>query len=281
MATQKIFFFSLFLLGTMFAYSTELSPWFGKPAELEFRNKYTFQTYKKLKTIHKIANSHARDHFDTLSLGSSLELIGVASELEVTFADTKYRSFGIDNFRLTGRYLWTNDVLGMDPLSLVTGLTLTQAFTSSLYDISSFHHGRFELEWHTAIGKEFSFKEFWFSRLWCLGGIGIGDQGAPWLRFNVTWQQNCLDVNQFTVYMNTLWGCGNQSLNPHHFRGYGLVRHQSIDLGLSYSRFFESVGGTFSLNYTRRVYALNFPEQANLITLEFFYPFGLTSGIGY
>ena len=66
---------------------------------------------------------------------------------------------------------------------------------------------------------------------------------------------------------------GNKNIRPHHFTGYGKIRHRSVDVGLRYTIGLKC-GATFCLQYARRIYAYNFPENANLAFVELFYPLG-------
>jgi len=65
-----------------------------------------------------------------------------------------------------------------------------------------------------------------------------------------------------------------KSLHPGHFRGYGNIHHQSIDLGLSYRYLFD-IGLNVELSYSYRCFAKNCPQNVNAIMCMFEYPFGL------
>lgn len=269
---MNIRFIGILLLLPAFCFSTDLEPWFESSVVINAKNSYYFQSYNHIDGC-GCTRLRARDSFDTLSAGINYDIY--AAELELTLAQTHHRNFGFDNARLTGRYQLMNDVLA-DPFSLIAGLTLTQCCTESLNDISSFHHGLFEAELHVSAGKETSCEQFWETRYWGILGIGIADRGSPWLRFNVHWERNWWDRYQFRAYIKTLWGFGGDCLKIHHFRGYGPIDHQSVDLGIRYDYLLEWLcGAIFSLSYEHRVYAQNFPEHTNVIMARISYQFGL------
>lgn len=251
--------------------AADLAPWFPPNLEIQPRVAYVFQNYTKIDGSHctKKANN---DHFLTLSLGGSYNTLAV--ELETTMADTRHHTFGFADIALTGRYQWLNDIL-TDPVSLTTGVTVRQVFKVALNDISNFYNGGIEAEVHAAVGKETACREFWETRYWGVLGIGIADFGYPWIRANAAWERNWWDRHAITIYAHSLWGFGSHSLHcKRHFRGYGPIHHQNIDLGFLYDYALDC-GGIVSLGYARRIYAKNCPKNVNLATLSFVYPFGL------
>lgn len=252
--------------------ATELTPWLERDLELQPRVTWLHQKFSKIYTPHRTFRRSANDSFYTLSMEVTGLDYGV--EVEVSVAHTQHQRNDCDNFRLTGRYRWLNDILG-DPVTLTTGVTYIQAFRHSLYDISSFHHGKTECEAHVVIGKEYSTLSTWNSHWWAVFALGLGDHGSPWLRGEAAWEKNWCDQQRVRVFMHALCGCGGNNIHHiDHFHGYGAIRHRSIDLGARYSYRF-CFDGVLSLEYARRVYAQNFPSQANLVLLSFLYPFGL------
>lgn len=280
---KSLCFLLIFIPAMIF--STEQSPWFGRNLEIEARGVYLFQSYRSVDASGKSKHYSSDDNFLALGVessvdGSLLSFLGFPNlnafdaELEVIFADTRHRGFGFDNIRLTGRYLWMDDVAAIDPMSVAIGFTAIQAWTQSLYDPSSFHHGRIEAELHVSAGKEFSCLDFWMNRVWGFCAIGTADIGSPWMRFNTAWEHNIWDQHRFQLFARTLWGFGGRSLNICKFHGYGPIKHRSVDLGLSYHYSFENLG-VLGIEYARRVYARNFPEKTNLFLVSYHYSFGI------
>jgi hypothetical protein len=259
------------LLCVSFAEATEKMPWFWRYLEFQPRLTYRLQEYRRVDT--KFGSKHRRsvDNFITLSLGGSYDRWAI--EVETSAGATRHRTFTPSDIALTGRFLILEDTIG-DLVSLSTGVTFTQVFTIARHDISCFYHGGIEAEGHLAIGKETSSEQFWTSRTWAIFGIGCADLGSPWLRADFAFEKNCYDLHRFRFFAHSLFGLGQDDLVlKYHFRGYGPIRHQTIDLAVLYTRFFES-GLSVDLGYLYRIYARNCPEHVNQFVLSFLYPFG-------
>jgi len=260
-------------------FATQFEPWLGNFGELEWRNSIHFQTYH-----HLLRGSHPRPYAsDDLFLESSLSgtIYNFMLELEAVGANTRRQS-GIDQLKVTGKYVWDNDIAG-DSLSLMTGLSFIQSFVPSLQDPSSFHHGRSETEIFVSIGKEFAYDYYddlfydanWSSRIWGMLAIGTAaDRGSAWHRLMVAYERRFKENHEIKVFVNGLYGLGHQKFNLDHFHGYGSIRHGSIDLGFRYSYLIDFFG-TASVEYSNRVYSRNFPAHVSQITLQVLYPFGL------
>ncbi len=251
--------------------ATELMPWPDEDFEFQPRLTGLYQTYRSIAKSHGYIHKPSYDRFYTLSVGMSA--FDWSGEIETVFADTPRQRGTCDCVRLTGRYRWLNDIVD-DPVSLTTGITIIQAFRHSVNDISSFHHGQIAAEAHIAVGKETSHLSSWLSHWWGVFGIGMADQGYPWIRGDAYWEKNWCDQSQLRLFLHSLWGLGDRNLHAHsHFRGYGPIAHRSIDIGARYTYNFDL--GILSFEYAHRVYAVNFPAHANLFLLSYLYPFGL------
>ncbi len=251
----------------------ELRPWFGTVLEIEGRAESYLEVYHSLNGEHGDRDRPACDVFVDFS-ASLAPTENWSVEVEALTGDTRHRSFGMDSVLLTGRYLWLNDIIG-DPLSLATGLTVTKVFKPARYDVAIFHHGGVACEATVAAGKEFSCEQFWTSRYWAVGGVGMGDIGSAWVRGDAAWEHNWWDLHLAGIFLNTLWGFGRHALDLEKpFRGYGPIEHQSIDLGLRYRLALEC-GLALKVEYAYRVFARNCPQHVNWVNVGIFYPFGL------
>ena len=217
--------FAWLILSPLMGFATDLKPWYDRYLEIQPKATYIFQSYSKIKTGEGTLHRSSNDHFLNFSVSGAYDRW--SAELETTFAATRHRSFGFCDARLTGRYQWLDDVVG-DPVSLVTGVTLTQACKIALHDPSCFYHGKFEAEMHLAVGKEIACEQFWTSRGWGVLGLGLADTGSPWIRADFAWEQNWCDVHEFEIALRTLWGCGGENFHRYHFKGYGPIKHYSI-----------------------------------------------------
>lgn len=252
--------------------ATELLPWYGQDLEIETRAISQMQAYRLVSEGHRTIPHSGCDLFFEVSAGTSFN--DLAAELEVIASDSRYRHFGMDCLKLTGRYRWLNDVVA-DPVSLVTGISISQVFKPGLRNLSSFHHGGIEGEFHLSVGKEHSFGQYWISRYWGVVGVGVADMGYPWIRANVAWEHNYCEQHRLRLFVNSLWGLGYKSLHVHEFHGYGSIGHQLVDIGIRYGRSFERSAWVISLEYAFRAYAMNCPKEVNSVYLSVEYPFGL------
>lgn len=263
---------TLLLLLTPLLDATERMPWYPRYLEFQPRATYLYQEYRKVDTGKGTKRHASHDNFLALSLSGAYDRWAV--EVETSAGATRHRTFSLSDISLTGRYLWMDDVSG-DAFSLTMGLTATQVLKLALHDISCFYHGGIEAEAHVAVGKEFDCEQFWLSHLWGVVGFGIADHGSPWVRADAAWEYNVWDRHRFRLFADSLWGLGRNNLSlRHHFHGYGPIRHQSIDIGLLYTRHFDW-GAFVDLGYAYRVHAHNCPEQTNRVVVSFLYPFGL------
>lgn len=269
--------------------ATEYCPWFGPWLEVEGRATARLEAYPSINGhhCHKIPPNDVFAHYDGrkninksatngfLDLSASMTYPERwSSEVEVVIATTRHCSFGVDSLKFTGRHLFFDDVIG-DPLSLSAGVSAIGVFPPFTHDVSVFHHGGIAGEMHIAVGKEFICREFWTSRLWGVGAVGLGDVGSAWLRFDTFFEHNWWDRHHLRLSAKTLWGLGQNRLNLcEHFGGYGPIAHNSVDIGLRYGYFFE-FGLTANIEYAYRVYARNCPQDVNILSLNFLYPFGL------
>lgn len=261
-----------FLFLPFLSYATEYQPWFGKNLLIEFRTAYTYRYYPHLDIDGSEFSYHSNDNF--LDIGASISPLPEWSvEAEIIGAEDRQRSAGLDNVRLTIRYLLMDDVAALNPISLAVGVTASRATRIALNDLSSFHHGRSEYEFHVAAGKEFPCCGFWNYRIWGLFGYGVTAHGDPWMHSIVDIEKNYWDCHQIGLFSHGLFGTGHHELDPFFFTGYGPIQHRSVDIGARYAFLWNCVG-TLTLEYSYRVWARNFPAQAQTFLVKVMIPFG-------
>jgi hypothetical protein len=251
--------------------ATEFAPWYDNDLEIQSRSKILYQTFNKLGTHDGKTCYLSNDVFLNQSLGISFDKY--AAEVELCAAATRKQHFNLDHLKLTGRYRLLDDITD-DPYSVVAGVSFIQAGQPALYDPASFHHGIFGVETHISVGKEVSTGQFWQKRYFGVLAFGLS-YGSPWVRGNFTYLQNVCNLHTFGAFINTLVGFGGQNLKVGSFHGYGTVRHQSVDLGISYSYLIEKIDGELTGDYSYRVYAKNFPKNASRLAVTLWIPFGL------
>ncbi len=273
-----LYYLIVFLLPA-FGWSTQDLPWLGNFAELEWRNSMRYQTYHHLLHGKKALPYASDDQFIDSSLSTAIFEYGI--ELELVCAHTR-KQRGIDQFKITGRYVWMDDIAG-DPLSLTSGFSFIESFEPSLHDPSSFHHGRGEGELFLSLGKEFNpgynddeldILGEWHARGWGVLAIGTSPtRGVPWARFIVAYDKRIGLRHEFRLFSKGLYGFGDRNLHLDDFHGYGLIRHRSVEVGFRYTYLIEFFGSA-SIEYANRVYAYNFAANASQVTVEVLYTFG-------
>lgn len=252
--------------------ATELEPWHGPAYTVDVRGTGLFQGFKRLDARCGPVKRPEFDAFYNLS-GLAVCKAEATAEIELLASSTRYRGFGLNALRLTGRYFLLNDVVG-DPVSLAAGVTASKIFRASRRNVAIFDHGGIAAEAHVSIGKEFSCEQFWTNRIWTVLGVGIADVGSPWLRANIVWEKNWWNIHQIKVFADTIWGFGGKRLRLHRFHGYGPVNYQAIDVGLRYG-FILPNNIFLGIAYAHRVYGKNCPIHVNLAKLEINYPLQL------
>lgn len=257
-------FASAFLL-PMALFATDFNPFFPPQLYIDAKADYLFQNFQQVRKNGKKKDYHSNDHFLHLSGGLTYDVYN--GELEITAADTRHRSFGFDEARLTGRYQILSDFLN-DNQSLVVGITAMQTVQQALEDIGSFHHGKIAGMIHAAFGHELTHQQFWTQRFWGMFGFGSADVGSPWIQSILVWDRNCYNIHQFRIYAKGLYGFGGDEISLHRFKGYGPIAHRSLDLGVRYDYTTEWCG-TWGIGYAYRIYARNFPCNVNFLSVHY------------
>lgn len=250
----------------------ESAPWYPPIFELQPRLNVTYQRYTQVASNHgSFHNPSYGTSYDASIGGAYYDWYG---SLELKLADTTSRAFGIDHFSVSARYHLMDDVAAEDPVSMTAGATITNANRKSLHDMSSFHHGQFEGELHIAVGKETSLGAYWVNHFWGMAALGCADIGSPWLHGRIQWDHNACDRHSYSLYLDALYGMGSTALRKHKsFRGYGPIKHRSIDIAASYTFALEN-GLRLSAQGSYRLFAANFPKQAITLSAGLLYPFG-------
>jgi hypothetical protein len=277
---SKLKILLLLLFFPIFIHATDLIPWFGNIYEAELRTEILYQNYQSISSGHHTYKKNANDYFLTLSVEYPFKRF--SGQFEATGAHThRQQPYRLDNVRVTGRYQWTDQLEG-DPFNIVSGVIVDFPLTHAVHDVSSSHHGHLEGELNVAFGKKYGYpgtRNYHF-RWWSVIGIGLAEEGSPWVRDDAALEFNFANRHHLRAFVNTLWGLGRDDLRLPEFRGYGSIRHQSVDVGFRYS-FDAGCYGTLSIQYARRVYAFNFPEKTNLVMLEYYISFGMQAMCSY
>jgi hypothetical protein len=255
----------LFFLLPIVCGATDLKPWYGYEYEFEMRATFLYQNFDQISSCNHLEKHTENDGFLTLSVAYPFKRY--CCEFEATVADTRVQNYRWDNFRITGRFQFLGEIYG-NYLTAVAGLILDEPLSQALHDVSSFHHGHINGEAFLSFGKEYD--QF---RWWTIVGLGTADRGSAWVHEDVAFEYLFEESHLFRGFVHTLWGMGKNKLNTINFKGYGKIRHQSVDVGVRYG-YDWGCYGRLSIEYARRVHALNFPKNTNLVFLEYYLPLG-------
>ena len=248
-------------------FGTERTCWYERDLQPIIGGTYLIEEFSRIESTKRSTIAH----FFTLSVLGSYD--DYAIEFETTAACGTHRSFGLDGMKLTGRIRWLNDIVG-DSVSLVTGLTASYATHQARHDLAAFHHGGIDGEGFVTVGREWSKGAIWYRRLWGVAAVGGGDLGSPWIRAQIHYEKNFCFGKEGELFAESLVGFGKRRFDLQKFYSWGPIAHRSLDIGGKFS-WRTDFCGIFSCGYTRRIWAQNYPEQANIGWLKWEYFFGI------
>lgn len=262
-------FFTLFFAQVV---ATDYQPWTKVDLELYPRIEYIYQHYNKIQSSLGSLYRTGNDHI--LGVGLYGCFSNYSLELEGAIARTRDLNCGLDQFKLTGKYQYLNDIVG-DCISMTLGASLIAASRDAVEQYGLFHHAKLEGELFVSVGEERTCLNKWASRWWAVGGIGLGERGSPWTFAQIAWEKNVLFTWHWRLFADLLWGFGSRGIDfSRQFHGYGSIKHRSIDVGTG-AYFSTLCQGDFFIEFKQRVWAHNYPSCAQIIELRYIYPFGL------
>lgn len=268
---KLINFLLVFLLST--ASATEFAPWFPPPFEIESHFTALYERVEQVQSplgsfSFPINNGSARASFDL----TPWPLWNVEAELYLTH--THKVNFAYEAALLTLRRSWLDDITG-DPVSLVTGVTLSFPGHQFLHQFSFPYHGIANAEFHATVGKEWAHCQDWLFRFWSLAGFGVACRGSPWLHGVAVAEARLSCYTSAGLFVESLCGFGKHNIIPHTpFKGYGPIAHRNVDLGAFYSYGFSCLG-TLSVFGWYNLYAHNFIQNYWGFALSLLVPFSI------
>lgn len=203
-------------------------PWLGNDFELEMTPYYSFRYFPSVDTD--------RPNFKKSEIGNILgtEFTLTAMRewsigLFASLAQTTQIDFGLNSVSFMAAAQWSNDRLG-DALTCTSFFIANGNTSKATRDLILYHSARWELEGHTAFGKEWAVASSWCYRTWLDVGLGFGTTGAPYLKSSLFIEHNHQDCYLIGLFAKTWIGFGSRPLkNP--FYGYGSIRHRNVDVG--------------------------------------------------
>ncbi len=265
---KKIF---VFLVAALQIYSLEEKPWFYPP--FNFHTKAAFD----VNFFTGVDNGYNPIGYHSTNFEAVLGLLAPVSpkwdaEVEVELQSTSETSFGFESAVLQVRRLLLNDIAG-DFLSFDVAANIRAVPKRRLHDVAVPYHDLWNFELSSAIGKEFTKEEEWLWRVFVLGAVGQANRGYPWIKANFDIRAKAFKDYMFSAFLNSYFGLGKKRIiDVRHFDGYGMYKHQSIDVGATFTVFFQ-VLGSLTFAFTHRFLANTYPEDYNSFMITYDLPF--------
>lgn len=264
-ASKWIFFLPI----AMFA--LEVDPWLGNLWEFTFTPSYTYSRFREVQNGSPQLKTPFNVHLLAAGFGFAFSETWQA-DIDAEFADTTVQAMGYRSSGYQIRHRWSNDIAG-DFVTFTTGLSVRNASSRSLRDISCPYHSNANFELNGALGKEWGHGPDWRVRAFVYAVLGAANRGSPWIRFLVPLEVNGWDRHYLTVFLDGYFGFGpNGIIHTRHFRSYASIHHQSLDTGARYAYHFD-IWGHLDFTYAYRFYAHAFPENVNSFTVSYTLPF--------
>lgn len=244
------------------------NPWFGNDKEFDFNPYYTLRHFNEVEecTLHDWAHL----------VGASASFTYAPDWFfytQVDLAKTRQMAFGFDQWLGLINYRWCNDIAG-DLYSLTTGVQLSINSRRSCQDFALYHSGEWEVELHSAIGKECASGQDWYFRGWLDVAFGLSNRGAPWLKGLFALESQFCHCHTLSLLSRGWIGFGGDSircLKP--FHGYGPIAHHNLDVGFAY-QYDAFCLGFFGLEFYYGAVSHNYPQNPLEFTLFWRYTFG-------
>lgn len=250
-------FLSILLISSVLSATDEL-PWIDRTLVPVVSLEVFGETFDALNSNGNKISYHGR----TIGANGSLfiaPMSNLSGEIEVFTARTHKRSYSIDAFKETVRYLIYEDALG-DPFAWSVGASFTQVLAQGYRDPSLIYQGLFLGEIHTAQGIEVCCTAEVTSRVFALEAIGFSGD-SPWLRGRFGVDLTSLCGQSIACSLEGLYGLGGHRLCPSHFKGYGSVAYRTLDLNLEYALRTDD-WNVYYLGLVYGLYARNAPMRS-------------------
>ncbi len=262
-----------FLLLSLELFSLEEAPWLGNVYEFQFNTDFIYSQYSRIS--HALEQpSYAYNNYVTEASTSFTPTQNMDAEIEVNLARTPHQTYGFRSGALQVRYLFWDDIAG-DPASINAGLNTRVVTGRAVADVSSPYASYWNGEATLSVGKEFTKDTDWKTRGYALGCIGLANHGSFWNRYKLAFEARVLKNQAIEAFSLGYFGYGHEKqVDIDHFKGWGFIKHRSIDIGAKYSYLFD-IWGSLSVSYACRVWAYSYPQREQTVQLTYNLPFSL------
>jgi hypothetical protein len=265
---KRVFGFLILLSVSLHGNGFKKDPWIEQWLQFRFEPSFLYRKYPFVNGAINPSSYSSNDRFTQIDM-AGVVYPNTDLELLIEFADTKKQRLGTQSVGGQLAYQLLDDYVG-DMLSYTPLVNIRFVSSRSLKDVSCIYHYNWNFEVGQAIGKEWSFGDRWIFKPYLFLGVGQANKGSPWLKTYINLAGSYNLKHSLELICDGYFGLGkNHFVNINSFNGYAQVHHQSIDLGLKYKFYISQVFGDVSLSYYHRVFAKNFPSDAN--SFEFIY----------
>jgi hypothetical protein len=260
-------FFSFVCIACLFLgelSAVERSPWLDPLADIHLKTTYTHQHYTKLDHAGNRKNFCSEDNL-YLTEARVSPWARWDGAVDLLAASTRLHGFSLRHFGFAVRHLLTDEAIG-DCLSNALSMRFILPTNKGRNDFSLFYHGDIDAELSLSSGREFYSSHGYLVKLWNLAGLGVSNQGAPWILEEVHFSAERCALS-FGGNLSLRKGFGRRDLlDVSPFQGYGNVDYCILDLGLGLGYAFSNTFFTRGA-FEQRFFELNAPHAASKFSL--------------
>ena len=269
---KKIIFSIPLFINLLVAF--EESPWVDFPYEFHFKSAWKESYYSKIANSYNQTSKYKNSVNEQLNLALSVSTISLLDvQLESEFFQTKATNFTLESLGVQVRKQLFDDIQG-DLVSLTLGGLFRFVPDQALKDPYVPYQNLVNFEANFSLGKEFDEAFEWTKRFYTFFSCGIANIGSPYIRSKTVFEIH-KGHHLFGWILDGNFGLeGKRSVNLENFHGYGSVRHQTLDIGVTYDYLFD-IYGKVSAAFFYRLYAFAAPKNQAAIEFKYDLPFSI------
>lgn len=254
-------------------YAIDRYPWMERVLELEAR---TTQEYTHSSTIDGKEGTFDKRLYNNVTTLAALVTpwATINTEFDLSFNQTQKYDFNLDAFTIAARRQWMNDRVD-DLVTVTTAAALCIPYWGHLRDLSSQHHGKFEVELSCSVGRELAVSQERYWPLWAAFYCGQSLEGRPWLGGELHCGFVCHQTHRVDLFAAAERGLGTDRLKEStHFLSWSHMHYEWVDLGMRYTYDNDRLWSAYAA-LASRVVAHLCPKNVLSIEAGLVIPFGL------
>ena len=249
----------------------EEQPWFYPPWQFHVKGIVDVNFFQSVDNGYNPFDYHSTN--EQVTLGFLVPFRKGDFEIELELENTSKYTFGVESAAFQMRRSILDDIVG-DWISFDIGGNVRAVPGQRLSDVAVPYHNLWNFEFVTALGREWSKQGEWWLRSFVSAAVGQANRGYPWFKANFDIQGKAFNAYVVEAFFRSYFGIGHYTLiNVDTFNnGYGMFKHQNVDVGITFSFLFK-VMGKLKFLYAHRFYARTFPTDYNEFQLSWDVPF--------